>query len=63
MIIEVPGNSTDNDTEKGSQKIRGFNELLKCLRFFLYFTRVIHGLKIYAAKIKKIFELKRINIT
>ena len=38
MIIEIPANSADNDTQEGSQKIRGFNELLKGLRFFPNFT-------------------------
>ena len=45
MIIEVPGNSTDNDAQKGSQEIGGFNELLKCLWFLFYFTRLIHRYK------------------
>jgi hypothetical protein len=55
MIIEVPGNSTDNDTQKGSQEKGGFNELLKCSWFLFYFARLFHRLKIYAAKIRKIY--------
>jgi len=63
MIIEITSNSPDDYAQKGSQEIGGFNELLKCFWFFLYFTRLIHDKRFETAKIKKDSELNRLNIT
>jgi len=56
MIIEVTGHTSNNDAQKGSQKMGGSDKFPECFWFLFCFTRSIHDLKIYDAKIKRFLE-------